>query len=224
MKLRKFAVAIMAAVVALAGWSCDKEPAETPVQKPTIGIMTPEFNAETMEVSVMIVPSSDATAWYWMVKGGVDTEDAMMTKEEGAAGKQIKFTAQYGIEYTITAYAENKAGKSDIAEKRFCAMPEGEVTLTIGEITLNEQTAMAEATIYPSKATEVWYWQSYAKDEDNSTLEWNIVKGNSEMVISFPYTWGKTMELRAYAEGGNITRDFVTAQGFFELAVPTISV
>ena len=224
MKLRKFAVAIMAAVVALAGWSCDKEPAETPAQKPTIGIMTPEFNAETMEVSVMIVPSSDATAWYWMVKGGVDTEDAMMTKEEGAAGKQIKFTAQYGIEYTITAYAENKAGKSDIAEKRFCAMPEGEVTLTIGEITLNEQTAMAEATIYPSKATEVWYWQSYATDVDNSTLEWNVVKGNSEMVISFPYTWGKTMELRAYAECGNITSDFVTAQCFFELAVPTISV
>ena len=224
MKLRKFAVAIMAAVVALAGWSCDKEPAETPVQKPTIGIMTPEFNAETMEVSVMIVPSSDATAWYWMVKGGVDTEDAMMTKEEGAAGKQIKFTAQYGVEYTITAYAENKAGKSDIAEKRFCAMPEGEVTLTIGEITINEQTSKAEATIYPSKATEVWYWQSYATDEDNSTLEWNIVKGNSEMVISFPYTWGKTMELRAYAECGNITSDFVTAQCFFELAVPTISV
>ena len=224
MKLRKFAVAIMAAVVALAGWSCDKEPAETPAQKPTIGIMTPEFNAETMEVSVMIVPSSDATAWYWMVKGGVDTEDAMMTKEEGAAGKQIKFTAQYGIEYTITAYAENKAGKSDIAEKRFCAMPEGEVTLTIGEITLNEQTAMAEATIYPSKATEVWYWQSYAKDVDNSTLEWNVVKGNTEMVISFPYTWGKTMELRAFAECGNITSDIVTAQCFFELAVPTISV
>ena len=224
MKLRKFAVAIMAAVVALAGWSCDKEPAETPAQKPTIGIMTPEFNAETMEVSVMIVPSSDATAWYWMVKGGVDTEDAMMTKEEGAAGKQIKFTAQYGIEYTITAYAENKAGKSDIAEKRFCAMPEGEVTLTIGEITLNEQTSMAEATIYPSKATEVWYWQSYAKDVDNSTLEWNVVKGNTEMVISFPYTWGKTMELRAFAECGNITSDFVTAQCFFELAVPTISV
>ena len=224
MKLRKFAVAIMAAVVALAGWSCDKEPAETPVQKPTIGIMTPEFNAETMEVSVMIVPSSDATAWYWMVKGGVDTEDAMMTKEEGAAGKQIKFTAKYGIEYTITAYAENKAGKSDIAEKRFCAMPEGEVALTIGEITLNEQTSMAEATIYPSKATEVWYWQSYATDEDNSTLEWNVVEGNTEMVISFPYTWGKTMELRAYAECGNIISDFVTAQCFFELAVPTITV
>ena len=223
MKIRRFAVAIMAAVVALAGWSCNNEQPETPVQKPTIGIMEPEFNAETMELSVMIVPSTDATAWYWMVKGGVDTEDAMMTKEEGAVGKEIKFTAQYGVEYTITAYAENKAGKSDIAEKRFCAMPEGEVALTIGEITINEETSMAEATIYPSKATEVWYWQSYATDEDNSTLDWNVVEGNTEMVISFPYTWGKTMELRAYAECGNITSDFVTAECFFELAVPTIS-
>ncbi|MBO7286560.1 MAG: hypothetical protein J6U69_08225, partial [Alistipes sp.] len=75
-----------------------------------------------------------------------------------------------------------------------------------------------------SKATEVWYWQSYATDEDNSTLEWNVVEGNTEMVISFPYTWGKTMELRAYAECGNIISDFVTAQCFFELAVPTITV
>ena len=78
MKIRRFAVAIMAAVVALAGWSCNNEPAETPVQKPTIGIMEPEFNAETMELSVMIAPSTDTEAWYWMVKGGVDTEDAMM--------------------------------------------------------------------------------------------------------------------------------------------------
>ena len=224
MKIRKFAVAIMAAVVALAGWSCDKEPTETPVQKPTIGIMEPEFNAETMELSVMIAPSTDTEAWYWMVKGGIDTDDAMMTKEEGAAAKEIKFTVKYGVEYTITAYAENKAGKSDIAEKKFCAMPEGEVALTIGEITINEETSMAEATIYPSKATEVWYWQSYATDEDNSTLDWNVVEGNTEMVISFPYTWGKTMELRAYAECGNIISDFVTAQCFFELAVPTITV
>ena len=45
MKIKHLAVALMAAVVALTGWSCDKEPAETPVQKPTIGIMEPEFNA-----------------------------------------------------------------------------------------------------------------------------------------------------------------------------------
>ena len=224
MKIKKFAAALVVAIIALVGWSCEKEPVVTPVEKPTIGIMEPEFNAETMVVSVMIAPSTDATAWYWMVKGGVDTEDAMMTKEEGAAAKEITFEAHYGVEYTITAYAENKAGKSDIAKKKFCAMPEGEVTLTIGEITLNEETAMAEATIYPSKATEVWYWQAYAEDEDNTTLEWNAEEGNTEKVISFPYTWGKTMVVRAYAECGNIISDFVTAECYFELAVPTITV
>ena len=224
MKIKHLAVALVAAVVALAGWSCDKEPAKTPVQKPSIGIMEPEFDAETMNVSVMIAPSTDAEAWYWMVKGGLDTDDAMMTKVEGAAAKEIKFTAEYGVEYTITAYAENKAGKSDIAKKKFCAMPEGEVTLTIGEISLNEETAMAEATIYPSKATEVWYWQAYAKDEDNSTLDWNAEEGNAEKAISFPYALGKTMVLRAFAECGGIISDIVTAECFFELAVPTITV
>ena len=221
---RNLFVVALTTIAALTLWSCNKEPDVTPVEKPTIGIMEPEFNAETMEVSVMIAPSTDATAWYWMVKGGLDTEDAMMTKVEGAAAEEITFKASYGVEYTITAYAENEAGKSDIAEKKFCAMPEGEVTLTIGEITLNKESAMAEATIYPSKATEVWYWQSYATDEDNSTLEWNVEKGNAERVISFPYVGGKTIELRAFAECGNIISDFVTAQCFFELAVPTITV
>lgn len=222
--MKHLAVALVAAVVALAGWSCDKEPAETPVQKPTIGIMEPEFNAETMNVSVMIAPSTDAEAWYWMVKGGLDTDDAMMTKEEGAAAKKISFAVEYGVEYTITAYAENKAGKSDIAEKKFCAMPEGEVTLTIGEITLNEKTAMAEATIYPSKATSVWYWGVAYSEEEAETMEWTAVEGNGEQAITFPYEWGKVATLYAYAECGNITSDFVTAQCFFELAVPTITV
>ena len=186
MKIKHFAVALVAAVVALAGWSCDNEPVETPIQKPTIGIMEPEFNAESMELSVMIAPSTDATAWYWMVKGGFDTEDAMMTKEEGAAAKEIKFTVEYGVEYTITAYAENKAGKSDIAEKKFCAMPEGEVTITIGEATLNEETMEVEATIYPSNATTTWFWGVAYSEEEAATMEWTAVEGNTEEAISFP--------------------------------------
>ena len=222
--MKHLAVALVAAVVALAGWSCDKEPAETPVQKPTIGIMEPEFNAETMEASVMIAPSTDAEAWYWMVKGGLDTDDAMMTKVEGAAAKKISFAVEYGVEYTITAYAENKAGKSDIAKKKFCAMPEGEVTLTIGEITLNEETAMAEATIYPSKATSVWYWGVAYSEEEAETMEWTAVEGNAEQAITFPYKWGKVATLYAYAECGGIVSDIVTAECFFELAVPTITV
>ena len=224
MKIKQFAATLVVAIIALVGWSCEKEPVVTPVEKPTIGIMEPEFNAETMVVSVTIAPSTDATAWYWMVKGGVDTEDAMMTKEEGAAAKEITFEAHYGVEYTITAYAENKAGKSDIAEKKFCAMPEGEVTLTIGEITLNEETTEVETTIYPSKATEVWYWGVAYSEEEAETMSWTAVEGNAEQAIAFPYEWGKVATLYAYAECGNITSDIVRAEAYFTPAIPTIAV
>lgn len=224
MRVKSLLVAIVATVVALASWSCDDAEVDTPVYKPTIGIMEPEFDASTMTVKVMIAPSTDATAWYWRVSGGHDTEDAAFTKVDGAVAQEISFVATYGTEYTIKAYAENKAGESDIAEKKFCAMPEGEVTLTIGEITLNAETQMAEATIYPSKAVTTWYWQSYATDEDRSTLDWTAVDGNAEKVVSFPYVWGKTIELRAYAECGDITSDEITAQCYFEPTKPTITV
>ena len=224
MRIKQLAAALVAAVVALAGWSCDKEPVETPIQKPSIGIMEPEFNAKTMELSVMIAPSTDATAWYWMVKGGFDTEDAMMTKEEGAAAKEIKFTVEYGVEYTITAYAENKAGKSDIAEKKFCAMPEGEVTITIGEATLNEETMEVEATIYPSNATTTWYWGVAYSEEEAATMEWTAVEGNTEEAISFPYEWGKRATIHAYATCGDIVSAVVTTEVYFTPAVPSITV
>lgn len=224
MKIKHLAVALVAAVIALAGWSCDKEPAKTPAQKPSIGIMEPEFDAETMNVSVMIAPSTDTEAWYWMVKGGLDTEDAMMTKEQGAAAKEIKFTAEYGVEYTITAYAENKAGKSDIAQKRFCAMPEGEVTISIGEATLNEETMEVEATIYPSNATTTWFWGVAYSEEEAATMEWTAVEGNTEEAISFPYEWGKRTTIHAYATCGNIVSAVVTAEVYFAPAVPSITV
>ena len=224
MRIKQLAAALVAAVVALAGWSCDKEPVETPVQKPSIGIMEPEFNAETMELSVMIAPSTDATAWYWMVKGGFDTEDAMMTKEEGAAAKEIKFTVEYGVEYTITAYAENKAGKSDIAEKKFCAMPEGEVAIALGEVTLHEESMHAMITVYPSKASTCWYWGVIDTDDENSEIEWTADDYINEKVITFSYEWGKKLEFRAYATCGDIVSEVVTTEVYFTPAVPSITV
>ena len=224
MKIKQFAAALVVAIIALAGWSCEKEHVETPLEKPTIGIMEPELNAETMEVSVMIAPSTDATAWYWMVKGGLDTDDAMMTKEDGAAAKKITFKAEYGVEYTITAYAENKAGKSDIAVKKFCAMPKGEVAITIGELSLNEERMEVEATIYPSKATSVWYWGVAYSEEEAATMEWIAVEGNKEQTISFSYEWGKRAILHALAECGDIYSEVVTVEAYFTPAVPTITI
>ena len=224
MKIKHLAVAIVAAVVALAGWSCDKEPAKTPAQKPSIGIMEPEFDAETMNVSVMIAPSTDAEAWYWMVKGGFDTEDAMMTKEEGAAAKEISFTAEYGVEYTITAYAENKAGKSDIAEKRFCAMPEGEVVIALGEPTLNEETMEAMVAVYPSKAVSQWHWAVEDVDLGEVYITDTIVEGNAEQTIAFAYEWGKKLRFHAYSECGELKSDIVKVDVYFAPTVPTITV
>ena len=224
MKIKHLAVALVAAVVALAGWSCDKEPAKTPAQKPSIGIMEPEFDAETMNVSVMIAPSTDTEAWYWMVKGGLDTEDAMMTKVEGAAAKEIKFTAEYGVEYTITAYAENKAGKSDIAEKKFCAMPEGEVAIALGEPTLNEETMEAMVAVYPSKAVSQWHWAVEDVDLGEVYITDTFVEGNAEQTIAFAYEWGKKLRFHAYSECGELKSDIVNVEVYFAPAVPTITV
>jgi hypothetical protein len=100
--IKQLTFAFVAMCLAFAGVGCDK-PIEEVGNKPTIGIMEPEFNAEARTAKVMIAPSTDATAWYWMIKGGLDTEDAMMTKVEGAAAQEIEFKVEYGIEYTIEA-------------------------------------------------------------------------------------------------------------------------
>lgn len=221
MRLRQLAAALVVAIVALTSVGCDKEPTETPVNKPTIGIMTPEFDAESMAVKVMIAPSTDATAWYWRVDGGSDALDEAFTKVEGSAAQEIEFTAEYGVEYTIKAYAENKAGQSDIAEKRFVAMPEGEVSIAIGEVTLNAEDKV-EVTIYPSKAVTAWYWTAGKKDDQKG--EYNKVEGNTESTITLPYEWNMTYELSVYAECGALKSDVATKEYCFELAIPTISV
>lgn len=215
MRLKQLLAAFMVAIVALTAVSCDKEPAETPVNKPTIGIMEPEFNAETMTVKVMIAPSTDAEAWYWAVN------EAEYTKVNGAAAKEIEFTAIYGVEYTIKAYAENKAGQSNIAEKRFCAMPEGEVSISIGKITLNDDDTV-EVTIYPSKDVTAWYWVANMKDSEKG--EYTKVEGNAETTITLPYEWNMTYVLSAYAECGEVKSEEATKEYCFELAIPTISV
>ena len=141
---------------------------------------------------------------------------------EGAAAQEIEIKVTYGVEYTITAYAENKAGKSDIATKKFCQMPKGEVTVTIGEITLNAETMEAKATIYPSSNTTKWYWRAYEKD--SITTEWIGGEGSGEQSIAFAYEWGKTFVVEAYAECGAVKSEEVSAECYFEPSVPTITV
>ncbi|MBR2866655.1 MAG: hypothetical protein IKC12_02925 [Alistipes sp.] len=228
--LRNTMAVLFAAILALSLSSCEKNPDvdkgnDTPkVETPTITIEEPKFDADAMTVKVNIKPSADATAWYWQVIHSIDNEYKPLTKVEGSTAMEVEFAAMYGVEYTIMAYAENEAGKSQTATKKFCAMPEGEVAITIGDIVLNEATMMAEVTIYPSDVVKTWYWRSYTTDADTATLEWNSVEGNAEKSISFAYEWGKSYELSVYAECDALTSDVVTKQCLFEPSVPTLRV
>ena len=218
--LKQLTFAIVALCLSFIGVSCDKEPAGATGNTPTIGILEPEFDANSMTVKVMIAPSTDATAWYYKVEWSEQTAD--YTKVEGAAAKEIEFEVQYGVEYTISAYAENKSGKSDVVTKKFCQMPTDEVAIAIGEITLNEETMEAKAMIYPSANTTKWYWRAYEKD--SIKCEWIGGEGTTEKMISFAYEWGKTYIVEAYAECGAIKSEETSAECYFEPTIPTITV
>ena len=222
--IKQLTYVIVAMCLTLVGVGCDKDPVTTPGNKPTIGVLEPVFDAESMTVKVMIAPSSDATAWYWCVEPQSRTEDSPYVKVEGATAQEIEFAVIYGVEYSISAYAENKAGKSDIATKKFCQMPEGEVVVAIGEITLNAETMEAKATIYPSSNATMWYWRAYEKDSVKSEWIGGGGEGSGEQTIAFAYEWGKTFVVEAYAECGAVKSEEVSAECYFEPSVPTISV
>ena len=219
-QVKLFSYFIAALCLMFAGVSCEKESAETPVEKPTIGILDAEFNAEKMSATVTIAPSSNASAWYYKVESADAPAD--YTKVDGAAAQEVSFAVVYGVEYTISAYAENGGGKSDVATKKFCQMPEGEVAIAIGDVTLDTKTMKAKATIYPSSNATKWYWKSTVKDGE--ATEWNVVEGNKEQEISFAYEYGKSYVITAYAECGAISSDEATKECYFEPAEPTITV
>ncbi|MBQ5594315.1 MAG: hypothetical protein IIU78_01270 [Alistipes sp.] len=215
--------ALLAATLSLLiGASCEQFMGDdTVVNKPTISISDVEFDASTMMAKVIIEPSQDASAWYYKVEGAEASVE--YTKIDGAFEDDVFFEVIYGVEYTISAYAENKAGMSDVATKLFCQMPEGELTIAIGEITLNEQTMEAEATIYPSSNATKWYWKGCDKSNESNT-EWIAVDGNKEQKVLFAYEWGKEYVLSAYAVCGVVESKVVSQECYFEPSEPTITV
>ena len=213
---------LVATLSLLLGVSCEQFMGDdTVVNKPTISISDVEFDASTMMAKVIIEPSQNASAWYYKVEGAEASVE--YTKIDGAFEDDVFFEVIYGVEYTISAYAENKAGMSDVATKLFCQMPEGELTIAIGEITLNEQTMKAEATIYPSSNATKWYWKGCDKSNESNT-EWIAVDGNKEQKVLFAYEWGKEYVLSAYAVCGVVESKVVSKECYFEPSVPTITV
>ena len=219
--MRKIFQLMLMAIVAIGIVGCDKEPATT-VEKPQIAIGEVTFSADTMKAKVMIAPSTDAAAWYWRVEGGSDTLDETFTKVEGAAAREVEFAVVYGVEYTIKAYAENKAGQSEIAEKKYCAIPDGEVTIAIGDITIDSDGKVS-TTIYPSSITTEWYWMAYNKEGETAD-EWNEVEGNTEHTIELPYEWNQTYVLKVYAACGEVKGDEVSEEYSFDIAGASIAV
>lgn len=222
MKLFKNFAILTTAIIALLSCGCEMFGEDTPVNKPTISISDLEFDAETMTVKAIITPSSGTEAWSYKVENSVDGPQEY-TKREWSFGDDIFFDVTYGVEYTVSAFAENKGGKSEVVTKSICPMPEGAVAISIGEITLNETTMEAEATIVPSTNTTTWYW-SYAEKDSEAELEWNAVKSNKQKSVAFAYEWGKQYVLRAYSTCGAVESDVVEAECYFEPTVPTITV
>ena len=212
MKLKNLLFLCVAMVATLMGWSCEKAEVTPPVNIPSIGIHEPEFDKESMTLKVLIAPSTDATAWYWSISA--QGEETTYTKVASAAADEVSAKVEYGVEYTIAAYAENEAGKSEVATKRYCPMPEA-AEVAIGEVTLDEATMTAKCTVYPSALTVAWYWKA-AKSDAIEAAEWQKVEGNAQTEVSFAYTWGEEFEVRAYAENAAGKSKEKAVEAYFE--------
>ncbi len=224
-RLRLLAFSVVAMCLAFAGVSCDKEPVETPVEKPTIGILEPEFDEATATVKVMIVPSTDATAWYYKVESEGNT--AEYTKVEGAVAQEIEFEAKYTVEYTISAYAENKAGASDVATKKFLKESNLELaTIAISKPEFDEATMTLSYKVTPSENTAHWYWG--IKTDAASPSEYEHHEGNEAVSVSTKveydteYTFVFVAQ-NAHGIGNEVETEFMTISAVVEIAIENLT-
>ena len=223
--LKQVAFAIVAMCLAFVGVSCEKEPVETPVEKPTIGILEVEFDAEKSTASVMIVPSTDATAWYYKVESEGNT--AEYTKVEGAAAQEIEFEVKYTVEYTISAYAENKAGQSDVVTKTFTQASDLEVaTIAISKPEFDEATMTLSYKVTPSENTTHWYWG--IKTDAESQSEYEHHEGNAEAEVSIKVEYDREYIFvfaaqNAHGIGEKIEAEFVTISPVVEIAIENLT-
>ena len=223
--LKKLAFAVVAMCLAFVGVSCDKEPVETPVEKPTIGILEVEFDAEKSTASVMIVPSTDATAWYYKVESEGNTTE--YTKVEGAAAQEIEFEVKYTVEYTISAYAENKAGQSDVVTKTFTQASDLEVaTIAISKPEFDEATMTLSYKVTPSENTTHWYWG--IKTDAESPAEYEHHEGNEPAEVSIKVEYDREYIFvfaaqNAHGIGEKIEAEFGTISPGVEIAIENLT-
>lgn len=192
--MKKLQWIMLAALMVIGVVSCEKEPKPTE-QRPTIGISDVKLDDKTMSASAMVVPSTDATSWYWKVEKSGENKE--YTKHSSASGARVEFDVEYDVEYTLSAYAENGAGRSDVATERIL-FPDGTVTngatLTIGKPSFEEQTMVVTIDVTPSENTVKWGWSIEGSDLKGD------YEGAEERSIEFTVEYDTEYNIDFYAE------------------------
>ncbi|MBO7169262.1 MAG: hypothetical protein J6V43_04210, partial [Rikenellaceae bacterium] len=180
---------------------CKPDPQEPVVKAPTITVAEASVDAATMKASVEVTPSENTADWYWKV----DTANAAgeYTKVSGNAATTIEVTVEYDTEYTFTAYAENKGGKSAEAKTVFvgpAAPVAGEVSLTVSEPSVNEESMKVVITVTPSENTAKWFYA--LTPQSAATVEPNYlqVDGNEVKTLTLDIVANEKYIFKAYAE------------------------
>ncbi len=168
--MREFFSILIVALAAIGLWSCDdKNISETKPQPPTIGISNATLDVEAALAEAMVTPSSNSEAWYWKIEAKGAT--AEYTREEGAAGKKVSAVLPTEGIYTLSAYAENKDGKSSVATHEFKFSTSEAASITVSKPTFEEATMTVSFDVTPSKECTLWGWG--VEDDEPETFEGN---------------------------------------------------
>lgn len=202
MKTFKKVLAMLIAVLAIATISgCENSnDVDNKGKRPTISILEPSFYSDRMLLEAIIMPSTDTEKVYY--KCETEGETLEYNVQEGAEPVDVQVDVEYGKTYTITAYAENKAGKSDVATYEYTVVTDKEVTIAVSDITINAETSKAEVTVTPSEIVTKWYYKGYFSDAATE-VEWTEVEGNETKTLSFDYEPGRTLTVVVYGVCGD---------------------
>lgn len=160
----------LAAWTAIAGFaavsvvSCDDDETENTPKLPTLELGTVNVTAD-YEAAVTVTPSKNAISFSWGYAAAT-AEPESYTKVDGHAAVEVRTPSLTPGSYKIFAYAENKAGRSEIVTKPF------EVTLDVPTVKFGEITASRAGITIPlqvSGAAEFTY--ALAMQEPGSTTE-----------------------------------------------------
>lgn len=177
MKTFKSFAVLTTAIIALLSWSCEYFQSDEKRPKlPTITISEPVFDAETMTLKATITPSAEATAFYYKLESeGVTTS---FEKVEGNEAYELVATIEFDINYSISAYAENADGESELVIMDYCAL--SIPTITVSEPAFDEATMTISFEVVPSKNTFMWYWSvndeaaTEYKDNEARTISYEV--------------------------------------------------